>query len=404
MDENTNSLSRRRFGKLAGGSAALTGLAGCLDGLTGGGGGANSTFLMSSPLSGSASLPGEQVKKGVELRMAELEAADGDVSVPEGLYENTECSGESAVGVTQNAVSRNSSLFAWVGGYCSPTTLSTMEITRREELLQIVTSSAPAVTESGHPYTLRVMPNSNIVVPPCVDYAIDELDAQRHAVLGINNAWGEAQTEIWRDRAEEAGADVVSFHQVPTDQSNYSNQITDIKSSNPDVIYALGYHGQTANMLSQLRDQGIVPGEDADVFIATIAGSVLTSAAGADTLDSVYAPMFFIGPQFADFPDSAPDYSVEFVEQWRDEYDSDPIRESATGYALGETMVQAMSEVDGSYAENVPEMAEALRNRSDTFQTPLGPIQFDSKGQADLDIFITQHDSDANLHIRQRPQ
>lgn len=395
-------LTRRKLGKSVGAGIAMVSLAGC----TGQGGGQEKPkFLAPNPLSGPAALPGKHVRKGVELRMKELDEEGGVEGVtPQGQYENDKCSGETAIGITQNAVSQESNLFAWVGGYCSPTTLATMALTRREEIMQIVTSFAPSVTGSGHPFILRVAPSSNVVVPPQVNYAINELGAKRHAVLGINNAWGKAQTEAWRDIAKERGAEIVSFHQVPTDQTDYSNQVTEIASKNPDVIYTLGYHGHTANMLTQLRDQGITPGENADVFTASIAGHILTAAAGPETLAGVHAPLYFIGPEFANYPDAAPDYMVNFVDSWRKEYDEDPIRESATGYAMAETLVQAMTEVDGSYADKVPEMVEGIRGRSNTYTTPLGPIKFDDKGQADLNIFIAQHDEKARLHVRQKPQ
>ena len=185
--------------KLAGISAVVTGLAGCVSNEGDGGGGGNGDsaghFLAGAPQSGPAALPGNHVLNGMELRYQEMQEEMD--TVPEGIFENDEFSAETAVGCTTDALARHNDLFAWLGGYCSPTTLATMDTTEQEELLQIVTSFAPEVTESGHPYTFRASPGSRIVVPSSVDYAINELDAQRHAIIGLNNDWGISESEEW---------------------------------------------------------------------------------------------------------------------------------------------------------------------------------------------------------------
>lgn len=398
-------LSRRNLMKIAGSGAIASGLAGCMGNGgngNGNGGGGEGHFLGGAPLSGPAALPGEFVMNGMELRYKEMQEERD--SVPEGIFENSECSAETAVGYTSDALARHDDLFAWLGGYCSPETLATMDTTEQEELLQIVTSFAPQVTESGHPYTFRAAPSSRIVVPPSVDYAIDELDAQRHAVIGINNDWGIGETEEWRSRAEERDAEVVYFEQVPADQSDFSSQATQIADQDPDVVFALGYHGHTANMLQALNEQNLRPGQEVEVFIGTVVGYVLSQATEPENIANVYAPTYFIGPTFKDYPESAPEHMVEFQEAYKDEYGEDTIREGAIGYTLTETMIQAMEEVDGDYANNVPEMAEGLRGRSDPYTTPFGPMVFDENGQAEIEIFIVQHDEEGNLTVVQEPQ
>lgn len=339
---------------------------------------------------------------GMELRYQEMQEEMD--TVPEGIFENDECSAETAVGYTTDALARHNDLFAWLGGYCSPTTLATMDTTKQEELLQIVTSFAPEVTESGHPYTFRAAPGSRIVVPPSVDYAINELDAQRHAIIGLNNDWGISETEEWERQAQDGGAEVVYFEHFPADQSDFSSQATQIASQNPDVIFALGYHGHTANLLQTFDEQNMNAGENVEIFIGTVAGHVLSQAVEPEHIENVYAPTYYVGPGFENYPEDAPDYMVEFQEKYKEEYGEDTIRESAIGYTLVETMIQAMNEVDGDYANSVPEMAEGLRGREEPFQTPFGPIVFDENGQANIEIFIAQHNENGKMNIVQEPQ
>lgn len=418
IKDGSTGLSRRNLMKIAGSGAIATGLAGCAadegdggggnggegNGGGGNGGGSAGHFLAGAPQSGPAALPGNHVMNGMELRYQEMLDQGEFDPAPEGIFENSECSAETAVGYTTDALARHDDLFAWVGGYCSPETLSTMDTTEQEQLLQIVTSFAPEVTESGHPYTFRVAPSSRIVVPPSVDYAINELDAQRHAIIGLNNDWGISETEEWERQAEDAGAEVVYFEHFPGDQSDFSSQATQIAGEDPDVIFALGYHGHTANLLQTFDEQGLNAGENVEVFIGTVAGHVLSQAVEPEHIENVYSPTYYIGPGFANYPEEAPDHMVEFQEKYSEEYGEDTIRESAIGYALIETMAQAMQEVDGNYADNVPEMAEGLRGRDEPFMTPFGPIVFDDMGQADLPIFIAQHDEDGEMFIVQEPQ
>lgn len=416
---------RRRFTKALG-VGALAGLAGCAgqppDDSTptptsGSGGGDDSgsddggdaeteagVIANLNPLSGGAAVGGKAIQKGVKLRFEELEEAGGiDGVMPERLYENDKCSADTSVGVLQELVSQHPNLSTYIGGYCSPTTLSTMQTTRNEEILQVVTSAAPAVTEQDHPYVFRVFPSSTQSVPIAVDYALGELGAETVSILGINNAWGKAQTEMWRKLINQSNqAEVVSFDQVPLSKQDYSNEVNKIRAEKPDVIYALGYHGQTVGMLKQIEDFGMTVGEDVDVFIASIAGLILNSIAGNETLANVHAPLIFVGPAFADFPNSAPDYMANFVEKWNEAYDEPAIRESATGYALAETAVQGMQRAGTT--TNVSKIAEALHDLDEPFETPLGPISFESSGQARLEVFIGQYNSDGKLVRRTEPR
>jgi len=404
-------LDRRTFTKGLGVAGAM-GVAGCsteapgegTDGGGGGGDGSSGTVAVLNPLSGGAAVGGENMEKGMQLRFQELQESGGiDGTMPERLFENDECSGETSVSVLQELVSNNENLSAYLGGYCSPTTLSTMQTTRQEEITQIVSSAAPAVTEEGHPYIFRVFPSANQTVPICVDYALNELDAQRVGIMGINNAWGQAMTETWRDMIDESDqAEVVDYNSFPLSKQDYSNEINSIRSQDPDLIYALGYHGQTQGMLSQIEDMGFTIGEDVDVFIASIAGKILNDITGVDTLANVHAPLLFQGPAFADFPDAAPEYMVDFVDKWNENYDTDAIRESANGYAIAETLVQGMQGA-GTTTDGAA-IAEAIHGMDEAFETPFGPLNFRDNGQAEIEVFVAQYNENGELERRTEPR
>lgn len=424
-NERVSKTNRRRFTKAIG-AGALAGLAGCTgqppegspstptsgsedDGQSGSQDGSDNEAEVGvianfNPLSGGAAVGGKAMQKGAKLRFEELKQSGGiDGEMPKRLYENDKCSADTSVGVLQELVSQHAALSTYIGGYCSPTTLSTMQMTRKKDILQIVTSAAPSVTQQDHPHMFRVFPSSSQSVPIAVDYALNELDAKKVSILGINNAWGKAQTEMWRELINGSSqAEVVTFDQVPLSKQDYSNEINKIRSQNPDVIYALGYHGQTVGMLKQIEDFGMTIGEDVEVFIASIAGLILNSIAGDDTLANVHAPLIFMGPAFENFPDSAPDHMSNFVKKWNDAYDEPAIRESATGYTLAETAVQAMKQAGTT--TDASKMADALHNLDEPFQTPLGPISFESNGQARLKIFIGQYNESGKLVRRTEPK
>ena len=404
MAENTRGssldLSRRTVMKSVGAGALLTGLAGCLGDETGEGG----HFVAGAPESGAAALPGGHVMSGMELRYQEMEENEEFDEIPEGLFENSECSAETATGYTTDAVARHDDLFAWLGGYCSPETLATMGTTEEEGMLQIVTSFAPEVTETGHPYTFRAAPKSGVVVPPAVEYAFEELDGTQHAILGLNNDWGIDETEEWESQVQDRGGEIVYNELFPGDQGDFTSEATQIAGSDPDVIFALGYHGSTANILQSIHEQGMTAGEDVEIFIGTVAGFVLSGAVQNEHIENVYTTNYYMGPGFENYPEGVPDHMVDFQEKYEEEYGENTIRESAVGYTLVEAMIQAMHEVDGEYHENVDEMAEGLRDRDDGFMTPFGEMVFDETGQAEIPIFIAQHNEDGEMFVVQDPQ
>lgn len=410
-NDSSQHVTRRRIVKGLG-AGSLVGLAGCTGSGTSTNGGSSSGSGTSNgansgavainlfPTSGSAAQGGKNIKAGSQLRYQELEESGNLEGTPlETVFKNSQCSADTATSITKNAVSQYNNPFAYVGGYCSPETLATMPLTRENELLQIVTSFSPKVTNQDHPFVFRVAPNSSITVPPMLEHAIEEENAERHAVIGVNNSWGKGEIQSWRDRAKEKGKKVVSYQETPMSSTDYSNQLTLLKSKNPDAIYFAGYSNHCNNFIQQASDMGIDFSETA-VYTAAEAKLASLDLSASEVAEGTYTYCYFVSPVFENYPESAPEPMVNFINKWNDANETSPIREHASGYALAQTLVEAVKRTGTT---DVPKLAEMLHTTEDPINTPLGAVTFKENGQGNLPMGVAEYTGPDSLKVVKSP-
>jgi branched-chain amino acid transport system substrate-binding protein len=364
-----------------------------------GGGGSGNAVANMWPTSGPASLGGENCQLGAELRFEELQNNGGidgvDLDV---LYRNTECNPDVSTSITQNLLSSQDNLAAWIGGYCSPDTLSTMDMTRENDVAQIVTSFAPAVTQGDHPYIFRCAPNSEITTDAGVSYAIEQ-GAETFAVMGINNDWGQAEISAWEARVEEAGKELVFSQEVPTDQPDYNNQISLLRSESPDAAYFAGYANHVNSFINQAADQGM-NFNDMVMYTAAEAKPITQDLDSRQVAEGSYTYTYFILPAYDNYPDSATDAMVEFVDLWQENRDQPILREHATGYTCAHIAIEGIREAGSAEG---PAIAEALHGMEEPMETPLGPITFDENGQGDLQLAVARFNGPDSIELVTNP-
>jgi len=121
-----------------------------------------------------------------------------------------------------------------------------------------VSNTAGGIVEIGD-YIFRDSLSEAQVIPSTIKGAKDKLGLKKVAIIyGIDNAFTKAGYDVFKQSADTNGLTITSTQTYSANDTDYSAQLTAIKSSNPDalIISALA---EGANIAKQARELGIDP-------------------------------------------------------------------------------------------------------------------------------------------------
>jgi branched-chain amino acid transport system substrate-binding protein len=87
--------------------------------------------------------------------------------------------------------------------------------------------------------------------------AVDDLGAQKIAILYVDNDFGSTLNENFQKYVEEKGADIVYVDSFGIGEREFNPVLTKINNLQPDLIYVVAYAGEGAAIMRQSVDAGI---------------------------------------------------------------------------------------------------------------------------------------------------
>ncbi|MCF8000931.1 MAG: ABC transporter substrate-binding protein [Halanaerobiales bacterium] len=87
--------------------------------------------------------------------------------------------------------------------------------------------------------------------------AVDELGAQKIAILYVDNDFGSTLNENFQKYVEEKGAEIVYVDSFGIGEREFNPVLTKINNLQPDLIYVVAYAGEGAAIMRQSVDAGI---------------------------------------------------------------------------------------------------------------------------------------------------
>ena len=215
-------------------------------------------------LTGAAATYGASTRNGCVLAFQEVNDAGGiDIGGTNYLisyiFEDDQGSPEVAANAFRKLIDQDE-VSAILGSVMSSCTLAGAPIAQDSGVPVISpTSTAVQVTRTGD-YIFRscfLDPFQGAVV---ASFAYNDLKAKTAAVIFDNaNDYTKGLAEAFRESFVSIGGEVVAFESF-TDESktvDFSAQLTNIKSANPDVIFLDAYYSAAALMAKQARSLGI---------------------------------------------------------------------------------------------------------------------------------------------------
>lgn len=320
------------------------------------------------PLTGTNAAGGEMTVEGIKLAnkmYPEVLGKKVELKIMDNKSEKQEAA---------NAVSRlvDEGVHVIIGSYGSSLSMAGGPVAKDAGVPVIGCSPTnPAVT-LGNEYYFRVCFIDPFQGTVMAKYAVEELGAKTAAIIqdvqqdysvGLNNYFEKAFKELTGD--ENAIVGKVNYN---TGDKDFSAQLTEVKSKNPDVIFAPGNFAESGILVEKAREMGIT---------APILGGDTWEAPEflnrVGNLKDIYFSTHFTAEQ------PVTDVSSEFMNKFKEEY---PDKDLNAFAALGfDAYLIALDAIERAGSTDREAIREALSETAD-FEGSTGIISLDANGDA----------------------
>ncbi len=329
---------------------------------------AETRVAIAGPMSGQYASAGDQIRQGAELAIADINAKGGVLGDKlELVVGDDACDPKQAVAVANRMVSEDIKFMH--GHWCSSSTIPASDIYLDAEIPVVTVSTNPKVTERGLDNIFRINGRDDQQGMVAGKYIAEKFADRKVAVIDDKSAYGKGlATEIAKAMTA-AGKDPVMVESITAGERDYSTLITKLKAEGVSVMAYGGYHTEVGLILRQAKQAGLdltIMGGD------TMTNSELSSIAGELT-DNV---MFTFSPDPRK-NESAKSVVAEFRKQ-----KIEPEGYVLYAYAAMQMFDQAATAVN---SVDFMDLRDAFASR--TFDTVLGQLSFDAKGDLKVPAF-----------------
>jgi len=320
------------------------------------------TIAVAGPMTGQYASFGEQMQRGAEMAVADLNAAGGvlDQQLKLNIGDDA-CDPKQAVAVANKFASDGVVFVA--GHFCSGSSIPASTVYEEEDIIQISPASTnPKLTEEGGPNVFRTCGRDDQQGAVAGNFLADTFAGKKVAILHDKTAYGKGLADETKKQLNARGITETMYEAYTAGEKDYSALVSKLKNSNIDVMYLGGYHTEAGLMIRQAREQGynvqLVSGD----ALVTDEYWKITGPAGEGTL------MTF-SPDPRKNPVAAP-----VVAKFK-AINYEP--EGYTLYTYGAIQAWAQA-VEKAGSTDIAAVIKALRGNQ--FETVLGKIGFDDKG------------------------
>ncbi len=234
------------------------------------------------PLTGDVSSFGHDARVAAQMAVDEVNATGGIHGRQlELVAEDGKCAAKDATIAAQKLISIDGASVI-IGGLCSgETSAIAPEAERQQVILFSYCSGASTITQAGE-YVFRTYPSDAYQGVYAAEYVYTKLGKRRVATLAVLGDYGSSLKQAFEKRFQELGGEIVLSQDYKQHQVDFRLELTKIKASTAELVYAPGYAGATVPLLRQKTEMSVsLPffaadtWEDKDIFSQSFANGVM---------------------------------------------------------------------------------------------------------------------------------
>ena len=290
-----------------------------------------------APVTGELGPYSEGFLKGVELAVWEVNEKLGGIAghKVEVIVEDTRTDASAAAEAAHKLIDVDK-VQVIIGAYSSSCTMAAAAYAEESHVVMISpASTSPAITDAGE-YIFRVVPSDAGQGAALADLAI-AMGYKTAATIVINNPYGIGIEEVFKERFEAAGGDVVATVRYELGAATYKTELGTIQEKNPDVIIDVSYADDGQIIFKEAAELGIdIPWicaegiADEKIFEAPGVGEYMATAGGKGMIGT--RPLSVVSPA-----------SVRFQELWKEHYGVEYEGEIYADYAYDAAKIALMA-------------------------------------------------------------
>ncbi|HLJ62482.1 MAG TPA: branched-chain amino acid ABC transporter substrate-binding protein [Stellaceae bacterium] len=318
------------------------------------------------PITGSYAVIGEQMRRGADLAVADINAKGGLLGKHVTLLVGDDaCEPKQAVAVANRMV--NSGVIFVDGHFCSGSSIPASSVYAENGVLEISPASTnPLYTDDaatkGWNNIFRVCGRDDAQGRVAGQYIAAHFKGQAVAIINDKSAYGKGLAEETKKAMNAAGMTEAMYESINQDDKDFSALISKMKQADIRVIYLGGYHTQAGLLVRQAHEQGLKAVLAAGDALATEEFWKITGPAGAGTLMTFAPDPRNLG--------SAKEVVARFRQQGYD-----PEGYTLYSYAAIQVFAEAAAQAKSVMLDDVSKALHGGR-----FETVIGQIGFDAKG------------------------
>lgn len=322
---------------------------------------ADLVVAIAGPMTGQYASAGDQIRKGAEMAVADINAKGGVLGQKLILEVGDDaCDPKQAVSVANTMV--NKKVVFMHGHWCSSSTIPASDVYAEAGIPMATVSTNPQVTERGLKNLFRIMGRDDQQGLVAGTFIAEKFKSSKIAVIDDKSAYGKGLADEIAKGMTGKGVKPALRESITAGEKDYSALVTKLKSAGVDVLAFGGYHTEVALILRQAQQAGLkltVLGGD------TMTNSELITATGA-AADNVY---------FTFAPDPRKNPAAEgVVKKFRDAK-VEPEGYVMYAYAAMQLFADAATQ---SKSAKMSDVQKTMAKGS--FDTVIGKLSFDAKG------------------------
>ncbi len=318
------------------------------------------------PMTGEYAAFGEQMRRGAELAVKDINAKGGVLGQKIKLEVGDDaCDPKQAVAVANKLVSEGVKFVD--GHYCSGSSIPASAVYHEENVLQITPASTnPALTDDaakkGWKNVFRTVGRDDAQGAFAGAWIAQHYKGKKVAILDDKSAYGAGLAAETLKNMEKNGLKPAMVEHYTAGEKDYSALVSRMKAAGIDVFYIGGYHTEAGLMVRQAREQGwnaqLISGD----ALVTDEFWKITGPSGEGTMMS-----------FAPDPRKYPEAQAVVAEFKKAGYE--PEGYTLYTYAALQVWAEAVAQTKSL---DTKKLEDAIHGH--TFDTVLGKLTFDQKG------------------------